>query len=642
MMTFVAVLVGLYGRFMGLGAAPLGVDEFYISRSVDNLLRTGLPEFLCGGYYNRGLAYQYIVGAVRLFGVSPEVAGRTVAAISSLAVLPAVYLLGRSVHSKTAGLLAVIVMALSIWEIEMARFARMYAPFQAVFAWYLVFLLRYVADGNRKSLVAMIVLSLLGALTWEGAALIGVLNLLPALLRQREGRLLTRDWAYLGGMLVLFAILYVMSTTDLRTFTDIPPYAHGYNALASAVGSGVHDRTLSVLFEHPIWGVFAAACIALALASLRWLWTLRAQWLTALGLVAALAAALAHQFLIAASILVLLSLSGLYDWRGLIARGGRTYLLAIIVCGIFWASFGLGSDAWIGARSSFTPASLEIVARKLLGFPNVIDNIARPWGRALPVMSLMLAVAWAGLACASMVRNESPPSNVTRLLMVVLLMVLAVGSISGERQETRYLFFLYPALIVLAIAAAARLLGRSRIDAAGWDARSAVLCCAVLAGFAASGDFQPRHLANIDSAAFSFRVGMRPGQIDHYYPHNDVRSAGQWLAANLRSGDLVVNGIPSLDQYYDRADFFFLDEQDNRYKAYSCEAGAKDRWTTTPLLYGTQQLASRLANGRTVFLVAYPSITRRIVDEASAQGWTYRTAWTSIDGGVHILVFNPK
>ena len=56
-----AVLAGLYGRFKGLGTWPLGVDEFYISRSIDNVLRSGLPRFPCGGYYTRGLLYQYLV-----------------------------------------------------------------------------------------------------------------------------------------------------------------------------------------------------------------------------------------------------------------------------------------------------------------------------------------------------------------------------------------------------------------------------------------------------------------------------------------------------------------------------------------------------------------------------------------------------
>ncbi len=203
-----ALLAGLYGRFVGLGLWPLGVDEFYISRSIDNILRTGLPGFSCGGYYNRGVLYQYWVAGVRLFGLTPELAGRSVAAVCSLAVLPAAYLLGRRIHGSLTGCLAVIILSVSIWEVEMARFARMYAPFQAVFAWYLICYLRYIADPRRSAFVWMVALSVIGALTWEGGVLLAVGNLLAVVLARGHERLQPIDWKRLAGLVVLLALLY--------------------------------------------------------------------------------------------------------------------------------------------------------------------------------------------------------------------------------------------------------------------------------------------------------------------------------------------------------------------------------------------------------------------------------------------------
>ena len=175
----VALVMGLYGRFAGLGLWAFGVDEFYISRSIDHVLNTGLPRFLCGGYYTRGLAYQYVVALVRHWSVSPEFAGRVVSAAWSLVGLPAAYLIGRRLGGRTLGLTLLIILSVSVWEIEMARFARMYAPFQSVFLWYLVFFLRYTVDRERSALIPMALLSILGVLTWEGGALLGLANLLP-------------------------------------------------------------------------------------------------------------------------------------------------------------------------------------------------------------------------------------------------------------------------------------------------------------------------------------------------------------------------------------------------------------------------------------------------------------------------------
>ena len=171
-----ALAVGLYGRFVGLGVWAFGVDEFYISRSIDNVLRTGLPKFLCGGFYTRGLTYQYVVALVRHFSVSPEYAGRVVSAVWSLVGLPAAYVIGRRLGGRTLGLMMVIILSASVWEIEMARFARMYAPYQSIFLWYLVFFLRYTVDRDRSALVPMVLLSIFGVFTWEGGAILGVAN----------------------------------------------------------------------------------------------------------------------------------------------------------------------------------------------------------------------------------------------------------------------------------------------------------------------------------------------------------------------------------------------------------------------------------------------------------------------------------
>ena len=70
--TVAAVLLGLWGRFKGLGTWPLNSDEYYIARSVEDILRTGLPGYDCGGYYVRGLAFQYPVALLQWAGVSAE------------------------------------------------------------------------------------------------------------------------------------------------------------------------------------------------------------------------------------------------------------------------------------------------------------------------------------------------------------------------------------------------------------------------------------------------------------------------------------------------------------------------------------------------------------------------------------------
>lgn len=632
-----ALLAGLYGRFKGLGAAPLGVDEFYVSRSVDNILRTGLPEFLCGGYYNRGPLYQYLVGAVRMLGLSVEAAPRLVSALFSVAALPAVYLLGRQVHSKIVGLLAVIVLCLSAWEIEMARFARMYAPFQAVFAWYLLFFLNYMRDADRRSLVAMIALSLLGVLIWEGGVLLGIVNLLPPLLRHREGRLRREDYLYIAAMLALFAVFYMLAVLDLRTYADTPAYADWYHLAPTDPGTDAMRALEIQLPSSTFWIAMAALPVAAWLASLRWIWSLRSRWLAACGLLVAATAALAHQLLLAAAVLTLLLLAGLIRWRELIERPARLYLASFALSALYWLAVGLGTDTWVAAATNPSLAAhAQVAALRLFGFPNVIDEIVRPWGRTLPLWSLCLFGALAGSMFVAIRRAVSAHTAVVVLLVVAVVMILAVGASGTGRQETRYTFFLYPLLVILAIAALARLLGKLSANA---RIAAGLLSVITLSCFAASGDFRPHHVAAIDSDAVNFRVGLPAALVSHYYPHNDVRGAAAWLEENVSAEDRVLAGIPSLAQYSDRIDFAFLIDDDPRYEAFACRTGTVDRWTDKPLLYSAKALDDLLLTRR-AYLVTYPSQIPPVLDKARDYGWQAQRMWSSIDGGVNILMLS--
>jgi hypothetical protein len=188
------VAAGVLARFWGLGKWPLAIDEYYFARSVQNVLHFGIPQFPCGGLYVRGLLLQYATAGLQWAGLSAELAPRLIAAVSSLVALPAVYRIGRRLGGPETGLLAVAVLGLSVWEIEIGRFGRMYAPFQALFAWYVVFFLEYVIDRKGRALAPLLILSVLGLAVWEGGVFLVLTNFLPPFIAHPDGRLSRRDW----------------------------------------------------------------------------------------------------------------------------------------------------------------------------------------------------------------------------------------------------------------------------------------------------------------------------------------------------------------------------------------------------------------------------------------------------------------
>lgn len=627
-----ALLAGLYGRFKGLGTWPLGVDEFYISRSIDNVLRSGLPQFPCGGYYTRGLLYQYLVAGVRLGGLSPELAARMISALSSLAVLPAAFLVARRVDGPLAGWLTVIILCVSVWEIEMARFARMYAPFQAVFAWYLVCFLRFTVDKKAQALGHMAALSVLGVLFWEGGVLLGLANILAVLLAREDNRPRAAEWRRLAFLLALTALLF-LATRDLRGYAE--------SADTSGVGteSTAHLRMLTRwLAPLRLQPVAAAAWLlpaGFAIASREFLFSFRDRWFAALGLVLALAAAAFHLFTIAGAILILLLLTGWMNARDWSGARSRYFLLSLLGYLAFWTAF----EVWIIAPHEIGEARARSVGAApvvhyLFGFPDIYDEIVRPWGRTMPILTVGIALALLWWTYRTIFAPSPRFEPIRVLLSLVLVMALAIGLTATDRLETRYTFFLYPLFIVLAVAAVV-----SQIR--GRNARPMPLLVAAalpLACFGASEDFQPRHLAAIDSARVNFRLDVSPAVAAHYYPRSDMRIVGEWLAANTRPGDVVITGIPNLDPYYGRFDYFFLDADDPRFEAYVCRDGHTDRWTNHRLLYTDDALAPLVASGHRVYANLYPYAETSLRSDAQARGWSVVRVWTAEEGSNVLLI----
>jgi hypothetical protein len=607
-----AALIGLYGRFKGIGIWPLGVDEFYISRSVDHILQGGLPKFLCGGYYSRGLIFQYLDAGLRLAHLSPEIAGRLLAGVGSLLVLPAAYLLGRRVQGSQTGWLVVIVLLLSIWEIEMARFGRMYAPFQAVFCWYLVCYLRYTIDRKPAALIAMVLLSFVGVFTWEGGTLLGVANIFAVLQLHAHGRLRRGDWGRLAVLTVVLILLFLASR-DLRDVGAAAADVAGGSPDAAVGGASPGEAvgTLATLRMHWPWCVAFLIPLALSGAAARFIGGFRRRWMSCAGLCLVLLAGLAHAFTAALGLLALMLLLDLVSWSELTTAHCRTFWAALLASLLFWLAY----THWAGGNAFLA----------LVNQPDLFQRIARPWGRTMPLLTVAAVLGIAYLFKRSLAASEGLTPTKS-LLTLLLLLVLAVGAIPTNRIETRYTFFLYPLIVTLLVSAVTR----QRL--APWLAAVLILGC-----FAVGEDFQIRQVAHIDSAAVNFRIGMSSARADHYYPRNDMRGVAQWLQDHVAPGDVVLSGIPNLDQYYPRISSFYLEEDDNRYDAYVCPDGRTDRWTGHSIVEKIDRLTPAVDSSAHLYVTVYPDVEERLRQEGERRGWSTTAVFTALDGKTHVV-----
>jgi hypothetical protein len=631
----VAVVAGLYARFKGLGSWPLAVDEYYIARSVDNVLRFGVPAYECGGYYTRGFVYQYLTALLRLGGTSAELSARLIAAFSSLIALPAVYLLGRRVEGRTVGLLAIALLALSVWEVEMARFGRMYAPFQAVFVWYLVFFIRYTVDRESRALWAMLALTVLGVATWEGGIFLALVNLLPPFLRDSQGRLTRRDGLYLAGTGLLLIPIAWFVTADLRHAGADPDFPLDYEPTVATV---MNDTLApwTTLPQHPLWIIAALPVLAVCWYALRWLWSIRDRWLVAAGLLGALGAAMLHQFAASATVLLLLLLTGLIRPKELFSRAAVPYHAAIVASAAFWVVFGLATSDWYAHAQTLWLGGNRplLLLYEFLRFPDFVREIAVPWLRAAPALAVGLTVLL-GIAIIHVLRREELSAERAMLAVLVFLVAAAAAS-DPPRQETRYVFFLYPVALVIAIATITR--GVTAL-APHWRLAPVAAAVATLVLFGLSGDFRPHHLLNVDSMQANFRLGLPRGQVSHLHPRGDVRGAAQWLGRHaLSKDDILINASPGVDYYFPRFAFAYVDQAHQRFEAYACREGTRERWGGLPLLHDVRSLESEIARpGRTVLVIDTRTALTLL---PRLERWRPHVAWTSVEGGIKVVVFD--
>jgi hypothetical protein len=627
-----AMAAGIYGRFKGLGFAPVSPDEYYLARGIDGILKHGFPAFDCGGIYQRGLALQYLIAGVRLTGLSVELSSRVVCALASLATLPAVYIVGRRFLSANGALAAVTILALSVWEIEVARFGRMYAPFQAIFAWYLVYFLSYTIDRNSRALRAMVALTVAGMLTWEGGVFLALANFVPALITYVESRRLEkRDWLLITIMLPLLVAAYFFATADLRYASAVSPYPIGFSRSVSVLAASKFD-----LFKLPALGVTTgylwlggfALVLAVCILSLRWVWSQRRQPLAAMGLLGMLAAALMHQFLLVAAIAVVLALLEQIPGHELRGRPARVFYAAIGTAGVFWLAYGLATVEWprLAVEAASVPRALAVFAYQFMRIPNIAGNIIHPFAGAVPLLGTLLLVGLTAQIARNIVTTSELRSPERVLILLFTLLVLTVGLSHLPRQETRYVVFLYPLAVLLVVAAIGKLVSAIRLPGRAAVAAPAL---AALASFAVTEDISYHHIVSVDSPATTFRIGMKPALQAHLEIRDDVREIAQWLQAHVSPDtDVVINGVHGLDYYYASTKYFFADRQSSMFTDWSCRGGTVDRWTNLPLIYSFDDLKAKASQYKRSYLVTFnltPEQLRLLADRNArvvlTRGW---------------------
>lgn len=481
-------------------------------RSMSYVLQNGLTEYPCGGYYTRGLLYQYLTAPLLAAGITPEAALRSFAIYANLLMLPAVYLLGRRIGGFRIAVLALIVLALSIWEIEMARFGRMYAPFQTIFVWYTYHAYCLIESGDLRRWRWLLGLSLAAPLVWEGGITLPLLNFVPILMQ----RSLWRP-RHLFLAIAIFSGSLVFLQTGFRYLgaaSALPPKVTESAALG---GSQLQDGI--ALLGQQVIGNFALAATFLLLRALLIFGLVRSKVVqngdfhslaTILTLIVCIAI---NQLLLAGLALIGATLVGWFRWQDILLPRYRYLFLALLAIAVLWIAIAVGLPEGQLSLSSL---------KSLMSFPELLYSFLFSWLSSMPLLTLVL-LAGTGLAlflAIFLVRYSQPEFRF--VFVAVILSVVVIGAAQTMYAETRYSFHVFPLMIILALAGFSGALG-------AFGGKPALLSrwipAVFLCLFALSSEFAVRHMMQISSYATNFRAGYDTSTTRHYYPRFDFRSS---------------------------------------------------------------------------------------------------------------------
>ena len=630
----VAFCAGVFFRFWGLGHAPLAVDEYYFGRSILNIAERGLPEFPCGGYYVRGIFLQYISLVPIFFGANLELAVRLIPAISSIIAIAAVWKLGFRAGGVSVACVAVALASLSLWEIEFARFGRMYSPFQAIFLWYAYFQLKHLVDKDRLAHVLYLLLSALSIFVYAGAAMILALNFLPLLWPKKQwnaGHLVAAsglmafglyyyriDFRFMGIPESLLPPSPTIDDTALSLGPSIPlpidvPFIQGSGLIIAAVGIVAFGLLLwshykDVNLTHPSALLWLLASVAMCFGLISF-----GIALVLIGVFSRSPPPLKHTELLQDRLL-------------------HVYVpgLAVLATVIFLSVALIAPD--------FVPAAKDTL-NYLFNYPDVYYKIVQPWLDAIPVTTVMLAALLIPLFWLSVKQSDEELkwlAPARYLFSVLVALVLLVGLLKQPYEVTRYTYFLYPIVLVLASTSVVRLSRRIGRRSPRW---SPFIMVGGLAVLFVSEDFGVEHLIRINEPEVRYRLQYDDDLAGHYYKRWDFRGVGEYTNQHLGPNDNVMVFHQALAYYLHETDGIFVRKGSKIHSnVWGC-GGTRELWSNAPLLDESHEVrefieTSKAATWLIMHTSQYP--WRDPLEADLIETFDLKPCYTSVDGNLAV------
>src|SRR5688572_25567698 len=191
------VALGAYLRLAHLGALGFRWDEDLSGLAVRAILEKGVPQLPSGMIYLRGGLFSHLMAAsATMFGFS-EFALRLPAALFGIALIVAAYLFGAALFGRVVGLVTAALLAVSFWDIDLARYARFYSAFSLLYVLTLYAIWQFrVKSPSTAGGVLCVVLAVITLSLHDLAYSLALAFFYPLVLRGPAAWRSPREWVW--------------------------------------------------------------------------------------------------------------------------------------------------------------------------------------------------------------------------------------------------------------------------------------------------------------------------------------------------------------------------------------------------------------------------------------------------------------
>lgn len=585
----------------------------------------------------RSILYQYMAAPFLLWGANDEFYLRLFPVCCNIIAFWPFYKLSKKISGSFIACIAVTIFSLSLWEIEFARFARMYAPFQALFLFYILFLYKLIVNNDHNSWKWLWVISCLSLFIYEGSIFLLILNFLPFFLDKSQftiKRFLI--------CLIIFLVGYFYLSFNFQNFgqhiifpKDMPVHNNSTGKISSPL--------LLVSTIHSIlgWGFFGI----LSAISLFLIYKLFKSgdfdYRIKILFSACALLSLLNLFALIASIIFLSLTLNIINFAYFKKKELQNILILIFCSLIFWITYCFLSKDWLELFQHLNQFSLKKMIVILTKYPDVYEQIIYPWINWIPKLSLVLTFfILMGIIETTLVDYKKRRGYLL-LLSIVILLSLVIGVLKTPTHTTRYTYFLYPIIILLSLVSVRNIaffLVKNRNIALIGTAFFFFLA------FTYTEDFNLGYIKNIDSIKNNFRIHLDKKLSYNLFIRYDWKHPSEFINSNMSKQDIVVsiNSLPS-SYYLRRVDYIFL-SRDFR-QLVRCN-GTKERWSNADVIYKKNNLFNLLdTSTSTVWLIARSASSYNYHNElisSIADKYKNFKKYSGIDGRFNVYKISPS